>query len=181
MVKQGSGSDPTQRVAVMSAGVAQSGIYKKNIRCLKGPFRCKSANSFLPQRHKILEEIMHKLITALACAMALTVTFSPLANADFESPKITVSHIAKHITPRQQVAGHCVKAIQQLWDRPARLVLDFRAHLRDSDTQLTTLVNGWVWEQGQRVQKQYQCTTDKTTQEFALQVLVAEQPLIASQ
>jgi hypothetical protein len=128
-----------------------------------------------------MEETMHKPITALACAMALTVTLSPLANADFENTRITVSHIAKHITPRQQVAGQCVHAIQQLWPRKAKLVLDLRAHLRDSDTQQVTLVNGWVWEQGQRVKKEYECTTDKDTQQFALHLQATEQPLIASQ
>lgn len=123
---------------------------------------------------------MYQSIKATACAVVLALVASPSAVADFEQPQISVSHMAQHMRPGHQGVARCVKAIQQRWDGGAKLVLDMRATLRESETQQVLLVGGAVWENGERVRVEHECSTGKVNRQFALQVRTIGQPMVAS-
>lgn len=124
---------------------------------------------------------MYQSIKVITCAFALTLSGGSFAMTNIGPEQLYVAHMAQHMRPGQKGVVRCVKAIQQHWDRRAKLMLDMRATLRETDTKKVLLVGGAVWENGERVRVEHECSTSKSTQQFALQVRSADQSLIASQ
>ncbi len=126
-----------------------------------------------------MQSSFNKPLTGLACA--LTLALSPFATADLGRTQLSTNHLSKPNSPKYQAVGQCVRAIQKHWDSNAKLVLDKRATLRETDGQQLLLVDGWVWQQGQRVQKTHQCATQNTSKQVALTIVDAAPDLLASQ
>ncbi|MFK7914179.1 MAG: hypothetical protein AB8B93_09715 [Pseudomonadales bacterium] len=133
---------------------------------------------------QILEESMQypaqKSKSGAMLALALGLALIPFAHAETGRVHITNNHIAPPNSPKYQAIGQCVRAVQQYWSSDAKLMLNTRATVREEDGARSLLVDGWVWQQGQRVEKRHHCRIDPATQQVALRIANVQPNQLAS-